>query len=97
MWRRLRKRQLGGQNFRRQTPFGRYIVDFFCFERKLVVAVDGGQHQLRAAADRERTQWLEGRGYRVIRFWNNQVLGETEAVLETILQALECETGDPSP
>ena len=89
LWRLLRNRQLGGHKFRRQAPLGRYIVDFLCFERKLVVEIDGGQHQVRAAADRERTKWLESQGYRVIRFWNNEVLVETDAVREAILAALE--------
>ncbi len=89
LWRLLRNRQLGGHKFRRQSPIGSYIVDFFCLERKLVIEIDGGKHQLRAQADQERTQWLEERGYRVIRFWNNQVLAEPEAVQEAILAALE--------
>ena len=89
LWRLLRNRQLGGHKFRRQSPIGSYIVDFLCLERKLVIEIDGGKHQLRARADRERAQWLEERGYRVIRFWNNQVLAEPEAVQEAILAALE--------
>ena len=66
---------------------GAYIVDFFCAEAKLVVEVDGGQH---ADNDRDalRTEWLEKRGYRVVRFWNNEVLANTEGVLLAILDAL---------
>ena len=97
LWRHLRNRHLGGYKFRRQAPIGSYIVDFLCLERKLVIELDGGQHQLRAGLDRERTKRLESQGYRVVRFWNNQVLRETAAVLEAIVQALERETEDPSP
>ena len=97
LWRLLRSRQLGGHKFRRQAPLGRYIVDFLCLERKLVIEIDGGMHQLRANADRARSKWLEERGYRVLRFWNNQVLLEPMAVQEAILDALEEEGNVPSP
>jgi very-short-patch-repair endonuclease len=85
LWSRLRQKQLEGFRFRRQHPLGPYVVDFFCAEAKLIVEVDGGKH----ADDREaRTRWLEARGYRVIRFWNNDVLANTEGVLRMILDAL---------
>jgi len=85
LWSRLRRKQLEGFRFRHQHPLGPYVVDFFCAEAKLVVEVDGGQH----ADDGEaRTHWLETRGYRVIRFWNNDVLANTERVLRKILDAL---------
>ena len=67
---------------------GAYVVDFFCPEAKLVVEVDGGQHSEQVARDEVRGRWLEARGYRVIRFWNNEVLGNTEGVVLAILQAL---------
>ena len=95
LWNLLRNRQLVGYKFRRQAPIGRYIVDFLCFERKLVVELDGGQHQEQANYDAERTRVLESRGYRVIRFWNNLVLEDTDAVLQAVLIALE--EGTPSP
>ncbi|MCY4114086.1 MAG: endonuclease domain-containing protein [Chloroflexi bacterium] len=96
LWRLLRNREFGGWKFRRQAPIGRYVVDFVCFEKRLIVEVDGGGHQRRVHADAERTRWLEGQGFRVVRFWNNQVLGETAAVEEAVLTALE--TGaSPSP
>lgn len=85
LWSRLRRKQLDGHRFRRQQPFGLYVVDFFCPEANLIVEVDGGQH---AADTDERTQWLTARGYRVIRFWNNDVLGNTEGVLQQIREAL---------
>jgi len=85
LWLRLRRRQLDGFRFRRQQPIGRYVVDFFCPDAKLIVEVDGGQH---AADTGARTRWLEGRGYRVVRFWNNDVLGNTDGVVEKIREAL---------
>ena len=96
LWRHIRSRQLAGYKFRRQAPIGKYIVDFLCYEQKLVIEIDGGQHQLRSKSDSERTNWLEAQGFRVVRFWNNQVLAETEAVLEAILLEMQGEDS-PSP
>jgi very-short-patch-repair endonuclease len=93
MWSRLRRKQLNGFRFRRQQPMGPYVVDFFCAEAKLIVEVDGGQHA-ESTADAARTDWLEARGYLVIRFWNNDVLANTEGVLLRILEALRA--GPPS-
>ena len=84
LWRCLRNRQLDGAKFRRQTPIGRYVVDFFCEEESLIVELDGGQHAIEIEADQARTYWLETHGYRVIRFWNNEVLENLEGVLERI-------------
>jgi len=84
----LRRKQLGGFRFRRQQPIGAYVVDFFCPEAKLVIEVDGGQHSDQVAMDDIRSRWLEARGYRVIRFWNNEVLSNTEGVVLAILDAL---------
>ena len=89
MWRILRNRELKGYKFRRQTPIGPYIVDFVCFEQKLVVEIDGGHHEARSSYDNERTRCLESRGFRVIRFWNNQVSEERDLVSEVILVALQ--------
>jgi very-short-patch-repair endonuclease len=88
LWQRLRNRQLGGYRFRRQAPLGGCVVDFVCIEARLVVELDGGHHLGAALADAERTAYLERGGYRVLRFWNDQVFGETEAVLEAILAML---------
>jgi very-short-patch-repair endonuclease len=88
LWSRLRRKQLAGFRFRRQHPLGSYIVDFFCPEARLIVEVDGGQHGEENAHDARRTEWLEARGYRVVRFWNNEVLSNTDGVLTTILVAL---------
>jgi len=85
LWSRLRRKQLAGFRFRRQHPLGPYVVDFFCAAAKLIVEVDGGQHANDGDA---RTRWLEARGYRVIRFWNNEVLANTEGVLCAILGTL---------
>ena len=96
LWRLLRNRQLAGCKFRRQVPLGDYVVDFVCFERDLVIEIDGGQHLLRAAEDAERTASLESQGFRVVRSWNNQVISEPEAVQEAILIELAVEDS-PSP
>ena len=82
LWRHLRNRQFAGLKFRRQAPVGSYVVDFLCEDEKLIVELDGGQHS--AEADRERTEQLERESYRVIRFWNNEVLGNVEGVLEQL-------------
>jgi len=76
--------------FRRQHPTGDFIVDFACTEHGLVIEIDGGQHADHAM-DARRTAQLQGQGWRVIRFWNNDVLGNTSGVIETILRALEAQ------
>jgi very-short-patch-repair endonuclease len=88
MWSTLRDRRLAKYKFRRQYPVGRYIVDFACTRHALVVEIDGGQHA-DSAADARRTAWLEGQGWRVIRFWNNDGLANTSGVVAAILRALE--------
>ena len=87
LWRHLRRKQLG-YGFRRQMPFGRYIVDFVCFDRRLIIEVDGEHHADQVAYDTARTQWLESYGFRVLRFWNSEVLRQTQGVIEAIVQAL---------
>src|SRR5579862_8093971 len=86
LWSRLRRKQLAGFRFRRQHPLGNYVVDFFCAEAKLIIEIDGGQH---AEESPTRERWLKARGYRVIRFWNNDVLANTEGVLLKIKEALQ--------
>ena len=88
LWDALRHRQIDRHRFRCQHPLGAYVVDFVCLAEKLVVEVDGGQHAIEADRDAERTAWLQSRGYRVLRFWNNDVLENTEGVAETIRTAL---------
>ena len=84
LWSRLRRKQLDGLRFRRQAPIGPYIVDFFCPDTKLVIEIDGGQHADQQDYDGRRTHWLEERGYRVLRFWNNDVLANTDGVFTEI-------------
>jgi adenine-specific DNA-methyltransferase len=88
LWRHLRRRQLNGFRFRRQVPIGEYVADFACMDAKLVIELDGGQHQEQVARDARRDSRINDRGYRVVRFSNNQVFEETTAVLEVILHEL---------
>jgi very-short-patch-repair endonuclease len=88
LWSRLRHRQLYGHKFRRQVPVGPYIVDFACVQNGLIVEVDGGQHADEVPYDERRSMVLKRRGYRVLRFWNGDVLGRTDDVVEAIVGAL---------
>jgi len=96
LWWKLRYRQLDGCRFRRQVPVGQYIVDFACLSHRLLIEIDGSQHGEKVAYDQARTRWLESRGYRVKRFWNGDVLRDTDGVVETIWRML-CETPHPGP
>ena len=87
LWLHLRNRTFSNYKFRRQHPLGRYVVDFFCEEKEIVIEVDGSQHAEITVDSLERERWLKMKGYKVLRFWNNQILNETGAVLEVILQA----------
>ena len=89
LWRHLRLRQLGGWKFRRQQPLGPHIVDFVCLEKRLIVEVDGGHHAVQVEEDAHRTARLEAEDFRVLRFWNTEVLREPIAVQEAIRAALE--------
>jgi very-short-patch-repair endonuclease len=97
LWSRLRGRQLSGVKFRRQQPIGPFIVDFCCVERRLVVELDGGQHAERNTADERRTRLVERFGYRVLRFWDNELLSNLDGVLERINEALESPHPFPLP
>ncbi|MES2068780.1 MAG: endonuclease domain-containing protein [Pseudomonadota bacterium] len=88
LWQLLRNRRIANAKFRRQHPVGRYILDFYCDEKKLAIELDGGQHSERADYDRQRDAWLSAKGIQVLRFWNNQMLAETENVLEEIYRKL---------
>ena len=96
LWRQLRGRRLAGLKFKRQQPIGPYIVDFVCFTAGVVVEVDGGQH-LDSESDAARDAWLQKRGYRILRFWNNEVLTNTTGVLERIAEVLCAPSPRPSP
>ncbi len=88
LWWHLRDRRLGGYKFRRQCPFGRFVVDFVCIDRKLIVELDGGQHADRANYDGQRTALLNRYGYTVVRYWDDDALLRTDRVLEDILMHL---------
>ncbi len=89
LWARLRAHQLNGIHFRNQHAIGNYVVDFCAPRRKLIIELDGSQHFEQEEYDRERTQYLESRGYKVIHFWNNAVISDIESVILAIVQVLE--------
>ena len=86
LWRALKELPVDGTHFRRQAPIGRYVVDFFCPAKRLIIELDGGHHNddETAKRDRKRQTWLEQEGYRVVRFWNSEIMGDLTAVLERI-------------
>ena len=90
MWHCLRQKQLGGFRFRRQHPFERFVLDFYCCEAKLAVELDGGQHNEPEAIvrDMERTAFLEQQSIQVIRFWNNELFQNLEGVLQSVYDAV---------
>jgi very-short-patch-repair endonuclease len=96
LWRYLRDRQIEGFKFRRQHPIGHDVVDFVNFEKKVILELDGGQHALHPD-DRMRDEWLRAEGYKVLRFWDNQVLSNLEGVSDTIRDALLTPHPDPLP
>jgi uncharacterized protein DUF559 len=90
--------QVGGLKFRRQQPLGRYIVDFICLEKRLVIQVDGGQHSEQVAYDVERDIWLRDQGFNLLRFWNHDVLKNIDGVVEVVVKTLRNTPFlDPSP
>ena len=91
LWNQLRDRNLHDYKFRRQHIIQGYIVDFVCLEQKLIIELDGGQHAERKSYDNKRTQVLEKEGFRVVRFWNNEVLENIEGALDIILTELSLE------
>jgi very-short-patch-repair endonuclease len=97
LWSILRGKQLAALRFRRQQPIGPYIADFFCPAIKLIVELDGSQHGADKVAtyDKERSRFLESKGYRVLRFWNVEVMKDRDSVVEAILRAGS--EPDPSP
>jgi very-short-patch-repair endonuclease len=100
LWRRLRNWPIRGTHFRRQVPIGPYIVDFACMAAHLVIEMDGSQHGVseNVIRDEARTRWLEAAGYRVIRFWNNDLVNNMDGVLESIYAAVHGSTiAEPKP
>ena len=100
LWFRLRDRRLAGWKFKRQVSIDRFVVDFFCSDAKLIVEIDGGQHDQNSERDANRTKILEAMGYLVVRFWNNDVMRNTDGVLEAILSTinqLRSEPPHPNP
>jgi very-short-patch-repair endonuclease len=88
LWARLRAHQLNGVHFRNQHAIGKYVVDFCAPRRKLIIELDGSQHLEQQEYDFERTTFLESKGYQVLRFWNNDVMNDTEGVLLAVIQAM---------
>jgi very-short-patch-repair endonuclease len=88
LWLFLRNRRLDGYKFRRQVPVGPYVADFLCERARLIVEVDGGQHADATVRDNQRSAWLSQHGYRVQRFWNNEVLQNLDGVWERIASVL---------
>jgi very-short-patch-repair endonuclease len=93
LWQKIRSRQVCDCKFRRQYPIERYVADFICVEKRLIVEVDGGQH-CENKKDEIRTAFLESKGYEVIRFWNNEVLGSIEGVIDTLTLTLSRRAGE---
>ncbi|QTR48786.1 endonuclease domain-containing protein [Candidatus Thiothrix anitrata] len=88
LWDTLRKRQLDGYRFRRQTPLGRYIADFVCLEARLVIELDGNHHHEQQGYDRERDHWMQQQNFQVLRFWNHEILNHPQVAIQQIRQAL---------
>ena len=89
IWQILRLNRMKGCKFRRQVPIGRYIADFVCHEARLIVEIDGGQHDRSSPREAERNGFLENEGYRILRFWNNEILENLDGVHETIADELD--------
>ena len=89
LWHHLRARRFFGYKFRRQVPIGPYIVDLMCMDARLVIEVDGGQHACSRSQDEERDAFLAAEGFRTVRFWNNEVLGNIEGVLAHLSNFLD--------
>jgi very-short-patch-repair endonuclease len=89
LWSRLRHHQMKGFQFRRQHPIGPFFADFVCIERKLIIEVDGSQHADQTVRDDDRSEFLRDAGYTVMRFWNYEVIGEIDEVVQRIANALE--------
>ena len=96
LWQHLRGKQVAGHRFRRQVPVAGFIADFACLEAKIIVELDGGQHAQNAGYDERRNRLIEAQGFRILRFWDNQVFLETQAVLQEIMRVLESRAPHPN-
>jgi len=96
LWNQLKAKRFSNLKFRRQAPVGSYIADFVCFEKRIIIECDGGQHMEQREKDKQRDQWFHDQGYRVLRFWDNQVLQNLEIVLEEIYKTCMT-TSSPLP
>jgi len=100
LWQLVRAHRFAGYKFRRQVPLDFYVADFVCFAERLIIELDGGQHQPSSPQEAERSRFLEGQGYRILRFWNNDVMQNIDGVLHVIAEAAPAPlppTPDPSP
>ncbi len=97
LWRYLRGKRFSGFKFKRQEPIARYIVDFVCYEAKLIIELDGSQHLENKSHDENRDYWLKEQGFNVLRFWNHQLTKQTKNVLDEIWNALQSKTPSPQP
>jgi len=97
LWQILRSHQMKGYKFRRQVPIGRYIADFVCHEARLIVEIDGGQHGRSSPREAERSGFLQKEGYRILRFWNKEILENLDSVHETIAGELGRINPHPNP
>jgi very-short-patch-repair endonuclease len=88
VWQILRSQQMNEYKFRRQVPIGRYIADFVCHEARLILEIDGGQHDRSSPQEAERSRFLQNEGYRILRFWNNEVLANLDGIHATIAAEL---------
>ena len=99
LWNILRNRQVLGYKFRRQYPIGNYVVDFVCKENKMIIEIDGGQHNTPEGilADENRTKYLQSVGYKILRFWNNEIDNNIEGVYQKIIEQIENIKTTPHP
>lgn len=96
LWRHLRAHRLGGEKFRRQQPIGPYVVDFVHFGARLIIEADGGQHN-GAPRDERRDAWLHAQGFKVMRFWNNEIMSNLDGVLATVMAEIAHHPSPPAP
>ncbi|MCD4655651.1 endonuclease domain-containing protein [bacterium] len=90
LWISLRAKRFAGFKFRRQAPIGPFIVDFVCFEHKLIIELDGPYHTKTQEYDQARTKWLETNGFKILRFWNDNIYEKLDYVMDKVMESLEC-------